>query len=126
LKDLEESNAKRRHLAAIYANELESLPITVPFIVPQALPNYHVYVIKIPERRDELRDYLKLGGIQTDIFYPFPHHLQPIYESLGYSQGDFPAAEAISKQVLALPIYAELSEKTVRFICRAINKFFEE
>jgi dTDP-4-amino-4,6-dideoxygalactose transaminase len=126
LPDLEASNARRRQLAEIYAEELYGLPVTPPRIAPGAIPNYHVYVVKIHEKRDELRAYLESLNIQTDIFYPEPHHLQPAYRKLGYARGDFPRAEAVGGQVLALPMYPELRPEMLRDVCKSIRAFFEE
>lgn len=124
LPDLEGMNQQRRCLADRYAARLQNLPVQVPYIQPQALPNYHVYVIKVLERRDELKAYLLENGVQTDIFYPAPHHMQPAYAHLGYKAGDFPVAEAVGKQLLALPLYPELPEADLNRVCDLIHAFF--
>lgn len=124
LQDLELMNEKRRTLAEIYRQKLKGLPILPPVIKEGAVPNYHVYVVKVLELRDELKIYLQEKGIQTDIFYPFPHSLQPAYQHLGYQRGDFPNAEQVGKQVLALPMYAELEENQIIYISDQIRSFF--
>ena len=125
LPDLEARNQKRRDLAGLYQKELVGLPVAPPTIAEGAVPNYHVYVVKIPERRNELKAYLKERNIQTDIFYPFPHHLQPAFRRLGYGQGDFPRAENAGTQVLALPMYPELTEARVRAVTGCIREFYD-
>jgi dTDP-4-amino-4,6-dideoxygalactose transaminase len=125
LLDLEAGNTRRRDLAGIYAEKLRGLPVTPMRIAEGALPNYHVYVVKVHERRNELRAYLAAATIQTDCFYPEPHHLQPAYESLGYRRGDFPNAEAVGHEVLALPMYPELAPEIVGTICSSIRTFYE-
>jgi dTDP-4-amino-4,6-dideoxygalactose transaminase len=125
LPDLESMNESRRKLAACYAEGFSGLPIVPPVIQPDAVPNYHVYVIKVLKDRDGLRNHLREFEIQTDIFYPYPHHLQPVYNHLGYGHGSFPNAEKVGGQVLALPMYPELSLETVTHICGCIWKFFE-
>jgi dTDP-4-amino-4,6-dideoxygalactose transaminase len=125
LPDLEDGNVRRRALAGIYAEELNALPITPMRIADDAVPNYHVYVVKVHERRDELRAQLAAASIQTDCFYPEPHHLQPAYASLGYQRGDFPRAEAVGREVMALPMYPELEPEVVRSICSNIRTFYE-
>ena len=125
LRNLESENARRRALADIYAEELRGLPVTPPHIADGALPNYHVYVVKVHEHRDALRAFLSAQNIQTDVFYPEPHHLQPVYPRLGYGRGDFPRAEAVGAQVLALPMYSELPAMAVSMICKSIRTFFE-
>ena len=126
LPDLEAMNKKRRELAALYKDELEGLPVTAPLISKGALPNYHVYVVKVLEHRNELKNFLMEQGIQTDIFYPYPHHLHPAYKHLGYSLGDFPNAEQAGSQVLALPMYPELSKEVAKKITLVIRRFFDE
>jgi len=125
LGDLEAGNARRRALADAYAQRLRDLPMELPYIAPDALPNYHVYVVKVRERRDDLRSYLARRGIQTDVFYRKPHHLQPAFAHLGYGRGDFPNAEAIGKEVLALPMYPEMAMDDLDLVCAEIRKFHE-
>jgi dTDP-4-amino-4,6-dideoxygalactose transaminase len=125
LPDLEEGNARRRALAAIYAEELTGLPITALRIASDAVPNYHVYVVRVHDRRDQLSTHLAALSIQTDCFYPEPHHLQPAYRSLGYQRGDFPRAEAVGREALALPMYPELDPEEVHLICTGIRTFYE-
>lgn len=120
---LEADNARRRGLADAYAEGLCGLPVVVPCIAPDALPNYHIYVVKA-ERRDALREHLLAAGIQTDVFYPRPHHLQPALADLGYGPGDFPRAEAVGRQVLALPLYPEMEEAEVAQVCGTIRAFY--
>lgn len=88
--------------------------------------NVHVYnqfTIRVP-KRDELRAYLKDKGIGTEIYYPIPLHLQGCYRDLGYQKGSFPVSEKASEEVLALPIYAELTEDQQAYVVRTIAEFF--
>lgn len=86
---------------------------------------YHQYVIKA-QARDRLKDFLKKEGISTAIYYPLPLHLQKCFSYLGYQKGDFPQSEKASSQVLALPIYPELSEKQQEYIVSSINRFYQK
>ena len=125
LPDLESMNEHRRRIADVYREQFIGLPIEVPYIQPNTIPNYHVYVVKVLEKRDELKSYLQENGVQTDIFYPYPHHLQPAYAHLGYKEGDFPIAESVGDQVLTLPLYPEFSEADQNQVCDCIKTFFE-
>lgn len=86
---------------------------------------YHLYVIRITEECPLDRQIIqeKLGdlGIQTGIHYPIPCHLQPAYKYLGYKEGDFPHAEALSQQILSLPIYFGLSDEQIQQVVEAIK-----
>ena len=85
---------------------------------------YHQYVIRVPERRDELRAYLAAREIETMVYYPVPLHLQPCFAELGYAQGDFPVAEAAAATTLALPIHPELSAGMQDRVIEALARFY--
>jgi dTDP-4-amino-4,6-dideoxygalactose transaminase len=84
---------------------------------------YHLYVIKLAksaEERNNIQQKLAVRGIQTGIHYPIPCHLQPAYKFLGYSQGDFPVAEALSEIILSLPMYPVLTNNQIEFVCDSL------
>ncbi len=85
---------------------------------------YNQFVIRVPNRRDELRQYLTAEGIGTDVYYPVPLHLQECFGYLGYSQGDMPVSEKASAETLALPIFPELRPGQQEYIADAIAGFF--
>lgn len=85
---------------------------------------YHLYVIRVnhPEcDRDRLSSALEKQGIQTGIHYPIPCHLQPAYRNLGYSAGNFPVSEALSEQILSLPMYPGLTDEDIERVVYAIK-----
>jgi dTDP-4-amino-4,6-dideoxygalactose transaminase len=84
---------------------------------------FNYYVIRA-ERRDALKAHLADAGIQTEIYYPIPLHLQPCFAALGYRKGDFPVAEKAAAEVLALPLYPELSEAQQESVVDAIAAFY--
>ncbi len=83
---------------------------------------WHQYVIRC-SRRDELSTFLTSRRIGSEIYYPLPLHLQPALESLGYVAGDFPEAERAAREVLALPMFAELREDEQETVVSALAEF---
>jgi dTDP-4-amino-4,6-dideoxygalactose transaminase len=81
---------------------------------------YNQFAIRIPDR-DQLREHLTRTGIPTEIYYPQPLHRQPAFSHLG---GPFPEAERASREVLALPIFPELTEAQQRRVVVAIAEFY--
>jgi dTDP-4-amino-4,6-dideoxygalactose transaminase len=84
---------------------------------------YHQYVIRADSRND-LQQYMRENGIPSAIFYPMPLHLQKCFSYLGYREGDFPESEKAANEVLALPIYPELSEENQEYVVSTIKDFY--
>lgn len=84
---------------------------------------YHQYVIRA-KKRDKLQVYLKDKGIGTSIFYPLPLHLQKCFSYLGYERGDFPVSEKAAKEVLALPMYPELTPEKQDWVVSSLCDFY--
>jgi len=133
LKHLEEWNAARRERAARYdellrdagllASEARSAPLHALETRREAFHIFHQYVIRA-SRRDELRAFLTAEKIGTEIYYPIPLHLQPPLAYLGYSAGDFPEAERAAEEVIALPMFPELTAEEQRLVVQAITRFY--
>jgi dTDP-4-amino-4,6-dideoxygalactose transaminase len=100
-----------------------SSPVQLPWTSPQAHHVFHQYVIRA-HRRDELREFLIARQIGSEIYYPIPLHLQPCFAYLGYRVGDFPEAERAAKEVLALPMFPELTEDEQRWVVASIAEFY--
>lgn len=128
LPHLDRWSAQRRSNAGRYVQMFTdaglSATVALPAAVSYSTHIYNQFVIRVPER-DRLRDYLQVNGVGTEVYYPVPLHLQSCFRELGYRAGDFPAAEAAAAQVLALPIYPELTERQQAWVVESIRTFFQ-
>ena len=122
LPHLESWNRLRIRHAGYYRRRLRDAPIGLPAPSRSGSHVYSLFTLRC-ERRDELRSHLRQRGIGTEIYYPLPLHLQEGYRHLGYHEGDLPAAEQISKQVLSIPIYPELSTQQLDRVADAVLEF---
>lgn len=114
-------NERRRILAQRYHQGLAGLDLGLPEEVPGTYHVYHLYVIRSGQR-DHIQAALKNAGIASGIYYPQPPYLAEPCRSLGYQPGDFPAADAASRETLALPLYPELSFEQQDTIIETITK----
>ncbi|MDQ3747022.1 MAG: DegT/DnrJ/EryC1/StrS family aminotransferase, partial [Acidobacteriota bacterium] len=130
LPHLDSWSQGRRERADAYARLLEEAGlaelVAPPFVREDARHIFHLYVIRVGARatRDALIEHLRRGGVGTKVYYPVPMHLQQCFAPLGYSEGDFPHAEAAANETLALPMYPELSEEQQAYVVESIRRFF--
>ncbi len=98
--------------------------VMLPQEAPQRRHIYNQFVIRIGNnKRDGLKAHLKQMGIETEIYYPAPMHLQECFVDLRYRIGAFPQSENAAAQTLALPIYPEMTEKMLTHVVEAIASF---
>lgn len=128
LRYLEQWHEGRRKNAAIYDEILADSPVVTPCIEPECTSVYNQYVVRIPAdvaSRDAVKTQLAEANIGSGVYYPLGLHLQECWKNLGHKEGDFPETEQASREVLALPIYPELSEDQVRHaattLCRIVT-----
>ena len=120
IKKLKEIIQKRRNNANLYYELIDKSKIFIPPESPNEYNTYHTFVIQI-ENRDEIRRQLMERGIQTNIHYPTPIHLQPASYEYSYKEGDFPNAENQSKKILSLPIHQYLKEYQIEYVAKNLN-----
>ena len=90
---------------------------------PQAKHVFHQYVIRA-QRRDDLRKFLADRKIGSEVYYPLPLHLQPVFSYLGLKAGDMPVSEQAAQEVLALPMFPELTEAEIVYVVESIADFY--
>jgi dTDP-4-amino-4,6-dideoxygalactose transaminase len=122
LRHLDRWNRSRRAHAKVYTEDLAKTTVRPPIEAESCESVYHLYVVR-SERRDELREYLSDREIQTGLHYPIPVHLQDAYATLRHREGDFPEAEAWSRECLSLPMYAELSFAQLDEVIQGVKSF---
>ncbi len=126
LAHLESWHKGRRRNARFYEKAFRSLGnVTTPLIRKEAWSIYNQYTIKAADR-DGLLNYLRERSIGCAIYYPLPLHLQKCFECLGYSDGDFPVSEAVSKEVISIPVFGELSEEELTEVASTIKEFYAD
>jgi dTDP-4-amino-4,6-dideoxygalactose transaminase len=116
--------------AGLTSNQTSSLissgsgaPVRLLARSPRAKHVFHQYVIRA-QRRDELRKFLAERKIGSEIYYPLPLHLQPVFSYLGLKAGDLPVSEQAALEVLALPMFPELTEAEIRCVVESIAEFY--
>ncbi len=133
LRYIERWNQQRQELAKTYGDlfqqqglvEAAIYPthgIVLPYVDPRGTHVFHQYVIRT-QRRDALRAFLADRDIASEIYYPLPLHLQRCFQDLGYAEGAFPESERAAKEVLALPMFPELTREEQERVVGAIAAF---
>jgi dTDP-4-amino-4,6-dideoxygalactose transaminase len=118
---LEQWTEQRRINSHLYNQLLSNIPgLKTPPDPDNVRAVYHLYVIQC-KNRSTLQSHLQKQGIATGIHYPIPLHLQPAYAYLGLPDGSFPVTENLSKKILSLPMYPELTEEQIRFVCKKVK-----
>jgi dTDP-4-amino-4,6-dideoxygalactose transaminase len=130
---IDEWNARRQALAEHYGVLFERGGVVDAGLYPQngvVLPKtkiaashvFHQYVIRV-RRRDQMKVFLRERGVGSEIYYPLALHQQPALRSLGYHAGDFPESERAAAEVLALPLFPQLTFEEQEIVVSAIADF---
>jgi dTDP-4-amino-4,6-dideoxygalactose transaminase len=118
----ERAEAARRY-SLLFAERGLGEHIVPPAVTEGNRHTYHQYVIRA-SRRDELQKFLASKGVTTRVYYPMSLHLQPCFAYLGHKKGDFPVSEKLSEEVLALPMFPELTESEQERVADGIAEFY--
>ncbi|MFH2095118.1 MAG: DegT/DnrJ/EryC1/StrS family aminotransferase, partial [Bacteroidota bacterium] len=124
LANLDQIISGRNRVAERYTKQLSAIgKIKLPVILPVNRHNFHKYIIRV-EKRDDLKKHLTVHGIETMIHYPAPLSSQPVFKDFT-SRFPLVNAEKAAKEVLSLPVYPELTDGEIDYICEKINEFYK-
>jgi dTDP-4-amino-4,6-dideoxygalactose transaminase len=117
-------NAERALAAEFYNERLTGVgDLRLPPVPTGSTPVWHLYVVRTAER-ERLAAFLADQGIGTGRHYPVPVHLAPAYASLGYSEGSFPIAEGLARDLLSLPLFPGITTEQLEAVVAAVGSFF--
>lgn len=125
LRHLPQMNNSRQETAQRYVEGLADLDIDLPYSATHVQHVYHQFVISV-DRRDEVKEFLEINGVLTNIHYPFPVHLQPGYRGLVKVHGKLGNTISESKRILSLPMFPEISESEVARVIDCLRQFFSK
>jgi len=123
MKYLKQWTQQRVNHAARYNQLLQGLPINLPTVRKDTRHTFHLYVVR-SSRRNELKAFLESKGVHTAIHYPTALPNLPAYQYLGHKPADFPVASAYQSEILSLPMYPELADQQIEYVCSCIKNFF--
>ncbi len=128
LKSLDAYNRARQEVAKAYDEAFSVISgLKIPERNPESEHIFHQYTLQVPgDRRNTLKEHLKRHDVPAMIYYPVPLHLQKAYAGLGYTEGDFPVAEELCRNVLSLPIHTEMDEEQLNHIISTLKQFFNQ
>jgi dTDP-4-amino-4,6-dideoxygalactose transaminase len=127
LQFLDDWAAARQRIADRYNDLLHGIRGLVTPGVPEGREHvYHQYTLRIrggiaKRDREGTREFLSARGVASNVYYPVPLHLQPVYAGLGYRAGQFPEAERAAREVLSLPIYPEMTEEQIERVAEVVR-----
>src|SRR5712691_8801501 len=123
LRHLDRWNAERRERVQAYSEALAGLPgLTIPREREGARSAWHLFTLRAADR-DALQARLKSAGIATAVHYPKALHLQPAMAAAGGRPGLLPVSEALTREVLCLPLYPELPLEDVARVASEVRSF---
>lgn len=119
LKYLEEMNKERRKIAQRYLSEIKNPKIFLP-VQKNGNHVWHIFSIHT-DNRDAVREYLTKRGIETNIHYPIPIHLQKSFARYNLKEGDYPVTERLARTELSLPLYYGMVDDEIDYVIHTIN-----
>lgn len=126
LPNIKQWNEQRIQHAALYSSLLHDVKdLVIPVVRENTKHTFHLYVIRTA-LRNELQNYLKEHGIETQIHYPVPLPFLKAYRYLNHKPADFPIAYQYQSEILSLPMYPELKKEEIEYVASSIKNFFSK
>ena len=127
---LDEFVARRRALAARYGTLLQGLPVVTPYVMTEAHPSWHIYIIRINHEqigktKQQVFEAMKKRGIALNLHY-IPVHRQPYYEKLGFHRGNFIQSEKYYEEAFTLPLFYELTDEQQNYIVESLRNVLQQ
>jgi len=122
LEHLDVRNRRRAAIAAYYSERLGRF-VTPPYTDLTRTHVYHQYVVRTP-KRDALRARLAERGVETGVHYPVPIHRQPAWLRAYGETPALPRAEQAAREMLSLPVHADLTDVEVERVADGVADFF--
>ena len=119
LTQLDAWNQARQSVAARYRTALAASAASPVAEVPGMRGVYHLAVVRVPDRA-RVQTELAAMGVETQIHYPIPCHLQAAYQR--FTDRPLPAAELAADEVLSLPMFPHMTEGQVARVCDAVQE----
>ncbi len=126
MKYIQKWTDMRRKNAKLYTETFASMGIeevVTPWHPDYVDPVYHLYIIRV-KNREKLIEHLNKNGVQNGLHYPLPLQMQKAYAHLGYKPEDFPVAKKYAEEILSIPMYPEMTEEMINYVCSTIKKFY--
>lgn len=124
LRHLEAWTEARIRIAHRYNDALNGLELVTPYCAPGVRHVYNQYSIR-SSRRDKLAEFLKGKGVGHAIHYPVALHQQPAFRHFVPEGVSFPVAEAVSREIISLPIYPEMPDADGEAVIACLREFFQ-
>lgn len=126
LKYIQKWTEMRKRNAKLYTETFAKMgieEIVTPYHPEYVDPVYHLYIIRV-KNREKLIEHLNKNGVQNGLHYPLPLHMQKAYSYLEYKPNDFPVAQKFASEILSIPMYPELTEEMIGYVCETIKNFY--
>ena len=126
LKKISKFNSKRNKIANIYNSEISKITdkVSIPFIPKGYTHSYQMYTITVSKQiRNKLLNYLKTNNIEASAHFDPPLHSQKYLRK--YNKKNLPVTDKLSKEIITLPIFPDMTKKEVSYVIKTLKKFFK-